>query len=96
MRLTLRDLRDLLAEAFAEAIPDRNDVERGMYASKADPSKANKIIAHLLSRFPAGSNPHVSQLANVIRAWQSGKAGWGSVERILDALYGSVKAHRMR
>lgn len=96
MRLSLGELKELIAEAFAEAIPNRNDVESQLQDSRADRSLGNKTIASLTSKFPMSSKLFVSALAQRVMAWQNGKVPWSVVLTALDKLYGSVKTHRIR
>src|SRR5574342_300178 len=93
MRLTLGELRDLIAENIG-MLPPRADVERQLQDSKFDKDAGARTLSKLDRVLPAGGKLLLQNLSRSLQLWQAGKAGWNQVTAILDRIYAQGEPRR--
>lgn len=93
MRLTVRQLRDLIAEAL-DMLPPRNEVESQIQRAKSDKGALSKVLSSLERKLPTGARLLMQNLARVAQAWQAGRVGFDAVTTALGRIYDSQVPRR--
>lgn len=97
MKITLRELKEIVASVVAEAIvdlPPREQVEGQIQSSRDDKMKVSKLLSSLEPKVPTASKLQFQGLSRAILAWQGGKVPWGTVSSALDRLYAGGQKKR--
>jgi hypothetical protein len=91
MLMTLREVREIILEAFIESIPSKEKIEQMLDAAGDDKLAISRIFSLLLRRFPPTSKLLIQNLGRTVFSWKSGRASYNDVERAIDKLYASIE-----
>lgn len=86
MRLTIQELREIIKEGLAE-LPDLEKTEALVQSSQFDQEAISRVLSKIDMQLPTSHKLLLSQLARVIKQWQSGRVGFGDVSKALAAIY---------